>query len=50
MSGQVQVSVQRDSLIHNESLMHNYSKIDTNEFKQGSWSSYGKNGLKLAIG
>lgn len=36
MSGQDQVSFQRDSLIHNESRMHNYSKTDTNEFKQGS--------------
>lgn len=39
MSGQVQVSVQRHSLIHNESLMRNYLEIDTNEFKHGSLSS-----------
>lgn len=36
MSGQVQVSVQRHSLIHNESLMHNYSKIDTNDLNMGA--------------
>lgn len=33
ISGQVQVSVQRHSLIHNETLVCNYSEIDTNEFK-----------------
>lgn len=36
MSGQVEMPVQRHSLIHNESLMYNYSKIDTDEFKHGS--------------